>query len=145
MKKLFKATLLLIFCMATIYSQDFQLGISTKSISNSSTLGGDEWDFKSDMWILNMNKMDLIGKVSNLTTKQVNIKLEIKASVPGTSNAVSKTLTFNNTKAPGGMATIYFKFDFTEVSGLDKKLLFDVTAYADGIQVGSVRRSITRK
>lgn len=146
MKNLIKLSMAIIcMCMANIYAQNFQLGVSAKGITNASTLGGDEWDFKTDMWVLNMNKMDLIGKVSNITAKLVNIKLEIKASIPGTTNSISKTFNFENTKAPSGVATVKFSFDFTEVSGLEKKLLFDVAAYTDGVQVGSIRRSVTRK
>jgi len=132
--------------ISTIYAQNLQLGVSTKSISNSSTLGGDEWDFQSDVWILSSVMVpDLISAISGITTKLVNIKLELKASVSGTNNSVSKILNFKNTKVLNGVATVKFKFDFTEVSGLDKKLLFDVIAYIDEVQIGSIRRSVTRK
>jgi hypothetical protein len=144
MKKLFKSGVVIMCIFAsTIFAQNFQLGISTKSISNSSALNGDEWNFNLDTWNLYVMTPDLISRVSNQTKKIVNIRLEIIVTVTGSTNSLTKILTFNNTKAPNGEATVKFKFDFTEVSGLDKKLLFDVTAYADGVQVGSLRRSVT--
>ena len=75
MKKLFKSGVVIMCIFAsTIFAQNFQLGIYTKSISNSSALTGDEWNFNLDTWNLYVMTPDLISRVSNQTKKNSKYK-----------------------------------------------------------------------
>ncbi len=131
--------------MSNTYAQNFQLGISTKVLTTSSNLGGDEWDFMSDKWELLLNKTDVTCKFSGITKKTANIKLDLKVQVVGSTNTSLKILTYDNTSAPGGIAQVKFKYDFAEVVGTSKKIIFEVVGYVDGTNVGFSRRTVTLK